>query len=99
MNKRIGSISLDELCQSVQIDKELVISIVDYGIAKPVGGEASHEWLFDDVSAHWLKKAVRLSRELEIDLVAVAMVIELLKQKERLEQENIALTRQLSRYI
>lgn len=99
MSKLIWNISLSELCQSAQIDEQLVISIVEYGIAKPVAGGSSQDWLFDNTNAHWLRKAVRLSRELEIDWVAVAMVIELLKQKERLEQENNELKQQLARYI
>jgi chaperone modulatory protein CbpM len=48
---------------------------------------------------HWLKKFIRLNRELEIDWVAVSMVIELLKQKEQLKQENQNLQRQLERFL
>lgn len=99
MSKVIWNISFNELCQSTHINEELVISVVEYGIAEPVAGQSSQDWLFDSTNVHWLKKAIRLSRELEIDWVAVAMVIELLKQKEALERENQLLQQQLARLL
>lgn len=98
MSNVIWNISFNELCQSAHIDEELVIEVVEYGIAEPVAGQSSQDWLFDSTNVHWLKKAIRLSRDMEIDWVAVAMVIELLKQKEALERENQQLQQQLSRF-
>jgi chaperone modulatory protein CbpM len=48
---------------------------------------------------HWVKKAIRLNQELEIDWVAVALVLELLKQKAQLQRENQELQHQLARFI
>lgn len=91
-------ISFDELCQSEQINQELVIEVVDYGIAEPVAGNSVEEWIFETSSVRWLKKAICLYNELEIDWVAVAMIVELLKQKEALAAENETLQRRLSRF-
>jgi chaperone modulatory protein CbpM len=90
-------ISFDELCQSEQFNQELIIEIVDYGIAKPISGKSAHEWQFDTDSVRWLKTAIRLYNQLEIDWIAVAMIVELLKQKEALAVENEYLQRRLER--
>jgi len=99
MSETILRISLNELCEAEEINQDIIIEVVEYGIAAPVVGNTVDEWAFDPTSVHWLKKAIRLSRELEIDWVAVAMVIELLKQKEQLQQQNQNLQRQLERFL
>ena len=99
MSETFLKISLSELCEAEQINQELIIEVVEYGIAKPVAGKTVDEWIFDPNSVHWLKKAISLNRELEIDWVAVAMVIKLLKQKEHLQLENQNLQRQLARFL
>lgn len=90
-------ISFDELCEVEQINQELIIEVVDYGIAEPVAGNTTKEWIFDTSSVRWLKKAIGLYNELEIDWIAVAMIVELLKQKEALAAENETLQRKLAR--
>jgi chaperone modulatory protein CbpM len=92
-------VTVSELCEAESIDETLIVQVVEYGIAEPVQGENSRDWIFDTGSVHWLKKAVRLYHELEIDWVAVAMVIELLKQKEALLKENQHLQEQLQRFL
>lgn len=88
MSDTILQITMTELCQSHNITQDLVVDIVEYGIAEPIEGDQQDEWVFDSSAVHWLKKAISLNRELEIDWVGVAMVIELLRQKEALLREN-----------
>jgi chaperone modulatory protein CbpM len=88
MSDAILKISMSELCQANNISRELLIEVVDYGIAEPIAGNNQDEWVFDTSDIHWLKKAIRLNRDMEIEWVAVAMVIDLLKQKESLQREN-----------
>jgi len=90
-------ISVQELCQSQHIQQDFIIEIVEYGIAEPIKGNSAQEWVFDTTSVPWLKKAIDLHRELEIDWFAVAIIIELLKQKEALASENMRLQRRLGR--
>ncbi|WP_158770011.1 chaperone modulator CbpM [Paraglaciecola sp. L1A13] len=98
MSETILKISVDELCENIEIDHDLVIEVVEYGIAEPIEGQSLAEWKFDPTSVHWLKKAIRLNKQLEIDWIAVAMVIDLLKQREALEYKNQNLQRQLARF-
>jgi chaperone modulatory protein CbpM len=48
---------------------------------------------------HWLRKAVRLHSDLDIDWVAVAMVIDLLRRNEELERRNQCFEQQLKRFL
>lgn len=93
------SLPLEELCQLEQIEPEVVIEIVEYGIAQPVRGQEVDDWVFDTTTVHWIKKAVRLHIDLEIDWVAVALVIDLMQQKETLLRENERVQYQLKRFV
>ena len=92
------TICFEELCKLENVDIEWMIDIVDYGIAKPISGSNKTDWYFDNTSVIWLKKAVRIYHELEIDWVAVAMIIDLLKQKQTLMEGNQALQNRLHRF-
>jgi len=93
------SLPLEELCQLERIDPEIIIEIVEYDIAQPLTGEKVDDWVFDTTSVHWIKKAVRLHLDLEIDWVAVALVIDLMQQKESLLRENERVQCQLKRFV
>jgi len=92
-------LALNELCQLERIEPDIIVEIVEYGIASPVKGETSTDWIFDTTSVHWIKKAVRLQHDLELDWVAVALVIDLMQQKESLVKENEYFQQQLERFI
>lgn len=93
------SISLHDLCQYEDFTQQLIVEVVEHGIAEPVGGNDVADWVFDTTSVHWLRKAVRLHTDLEIDWVAVAMVIDLLKKNEALEKQNQFFEQQLKRFL
>ena len=103
MSEALFSISFDELCQVEGIEGKLIIKIVEYGIVMPINKPSDQiryeQWLFDTGAIHWIKKALRLRQDLEIDWVAIAMVIELMQQKEALQKENRLYQRQLRRFI
>jgi chaperone modulatory protein CbpM len=98
MSDIVLSISLRELCQYEGLNEQLIIEVVEHGIAQPVAGNDVVDWVFDTASVHWLKKAVRLHYDLEIDWVAVAMVIDLLQKNEALRRQNQCFEQQLSRF-
>lgn len=90
---------LDELCLSADINQEAIIEVVEYGIVSPLEGDTLSDWVFDLESAHWIRKAIKLNQQLQIDWVATAMVIELMKNKQRLEKENTLLKARLKRLL
>ncbi|WP_049723128.1 chaperone modulator CbpM [Gilvimarinus polysaccharolyticus] len=99
MTKTLTKISYEELCQIEGIKSEYIIDIVNYKIVVPIGELENNEWLFETTSVYWIKKALRLYLDLEIDWVAVAVIVDLMRQKEILEKENDAIQRQLNRLV
>jgi chaperone modulatory protein CbpM len=99
MTETVLSISIHELCQYEGLSQQLLVEIVDHGIAKPMAGRNVVDWVFDTTSVHWLRKAVRLHYDLEIDWVAVAMVIDLLRKNEALQKQNERVEQQLRRLL
>jgi chaperone modulatory protein CbpM len=92
-------ISLHELCQYEGFSEQLIVEVVDHGIAQPVAGNSVVDWVFEATSVHWLRKAVRLHDDLEIDWIAVAMVIDLLQKNEALQRQNQSFEQQLKRFL
>lgn len=92
-------IPINELCENESIKKEVILEVVEYGIVKPFSGSGLSEWVFDLESAHWIKKAVKLNQQLLLDWVAISLVIDLMKEKEKLAQENRQLKSSLSRLL
>lgn len=99
MIDNLNYITYRELCRTEGIESEYVIAIVEYGIVTPKNQAPIEEWVFEANSVYWIKKALRLRQDLEIDWVAVSMVIELLRQKDTLEKENLRINRLLQRFI
>jgi len=99
MTDIVLSVSLHELCQYEGLSEQLIVEVVDHGIAQPVAGSNVVDWVFDATGVHWLQKAVRLHYDLEIDWIAVAMVIDLLQKNEALRRENECIEQQLKRFL
>jgi chaperone modulatory protein CbpM len=92
-------ISLQELCAQEGITETMVIEVVEHGIAEPLTGDDYNDWIFESDSVHWMKKAIRLYHDLDIDWVSISMVIDLLQQKDALLKENERLKSQLDRFV
>lgn len=90
--------SLHETCDALGLEREYLIEIVETGMVEPQG-EAPEQWHFDASSLNQLRRACRLAHELHLDWSATAMLNELLEDRERLQQENRQLRRQLERFI
>lgn len=92
-------ISLHDLCQCEGLNEQLIVEVVEHGIAQPIAGNSVVDWVFETTSVYWVRKAARLHSDLEIDWVAVAMVIDLLKRNEALEKQNQCFEQQLRRFL
>lgn len=97
MHETLTIISYEELCQIEGIEGELVVEIVNYRIVVPEEDAETSRWLFETSSIYWIKKALRLHADLEIDWIAVALIIDLMRDKENLEKQNNSIQRQLNR--
>lgn len=92
-------ITVAEICEHEGISEQQVVTIVEYGIAEPLRGGSTADWEFDTATTAWVRRALRLRRDLELDWVATAALIDLLRQREHLRRENRALRRQLQRFM
>ncbi|MDP3608044.1 MAG: chaperone modulator CbpM [Methylophilus sp.] len=68
-----------ELCHSIGLEHEYLIAWVYEGILSPTGN-SPEDWQFGGDSLSRAKKALRLSRCLEINTPGVAMVMDLLDE-------------------
>lgn len=91
-------LELDELCERLEMPRELLVTIVEQGIIEPVEVRDGC-WVFDGSVTVRLSRAVRLHRDLEIDWSGVALALELLEEMEALREENRMLRRRLRRFI
>lgn len=85
-------LSLDELAQRCAVHTELVLEMVEEGVLEP-RGEAPGQWYFSGHDLVRLRKAVRLQRDLKVNLPGVALALELLEELDALH----ARLRQLDR--
>jgi chaperone modulatory protein CbpM len=92
-------VSVQELCQCGGFTEQIIVEAVDHGIAQPADGDNIADWMFDTTTAHWLRKAVRLHHDLEIDWIAISMVVDLLQKNEALKQQSRCFEQQLNRFI
>lgn len=79
----LDSLTSVELCRFCSADETWVTSLVEYGVLEPEGG-SFHEWHFRGVNIVKAKKARRLQRDLGINVAGIAMVLDLLQEREDL---------------
>ncbi len=72
-------LTLSDLCRACAIDAERIIELVDVGVLEPQGREPA-SWIFVGASLHRARKALRLQRDLGIDLAGAALALELLDE-------------------
>ncbi|EED32830.1 conserved hypothetical protein [gamma proteobacterium NOR5-3] len=92
-------VTVKELCEREGVSHDALLEVIQHEIAEPLEGSCVDDWCFDVTSAHWVKRALRLQRDLEIDWIAVAMLIDLLREREALDRENQALRQRLERFL
>lgn len=90
-------ITTHELCQRTDLNTETLVEIVEHGIVEPEGANPE-EWTFNLDYVCTVQRAARLHRDLEIDWAGIALVLELLEERDRLRAENEMLQRRLGRF-
>jgi chaperone modulatory protein CbpM len=77
------SFGLSALCHATGADLEQVRALVAEGLLQPTGAIPS-DWRFSGDALPQTRRALRLVRDLELDLAAVALVMDLLAEIDRL---------------
>lgn len=81
------TVSLIKLCHCTEIPVEQLFSMVDYGVLEPINSKLSHiRWRFSANSILRVKTALRLQRDLDVNMAGAALAIELMDELKQLRQ-------------
>lgn len=82
-------LSLNDLCRACSSSEGWIVELVEEGAIEPLGQGVelaqSEQWRFSSNSLHRARIAMRLQRDLEINLSGVALALDLLNEIEELK--------------
>jgi chaperone modulatory protein CbpM len=76
-------LELEELCRMCHASEEFVVALVAEGVIEPRGASRM-EWRFTGRSVRRTQVALRLHRDLDVNLPGVALALDLLEEIQRL---------------
>jgi chaperone modulatory protein CbpM len=80
------SLTLAQLCRACDIHADWVISLVEEGIIDPHGKEI-HLWRFSGSNLVRVRSALRLHRDLGINLAGIGLVLDLIEELDLLRTQ------------
>lgn len=83
-------LSLGDLSRACAVRTEVIVELVHEGIVAPRGGPPS-QWRFAGEELVRIERALRLQRELDLNLAGTALVIDLLEELRELRSRVRAL--------
>lgn len=72
-------LTLDEICRACTADAVLITALIEEGILHPAG-DAPAQWRFTGLHLQQAKVAVRLQRDLGVNLPGAALALQLLDE-------------------
>lgn len=82
----LTELTLVDLCRACAAEADLIIDLVDEGVLLPVGN-APEYWRFSGLHMQRAKVAVRLQRDLGVNLAGVALVLQLMDDMQALKRQ------------
>lgn len=79
-----SELSLNDLCQACSTSAEWIIELVGEGVLEPINYQQTH-WRFSGLSLKKAQAAIRLQRDLGINIAGIALALELLDEIETLQ--------------
>jgi chaperone modulatory protein CbpM len=98
MNNENVQLTLSEVCEAVDLPQQTFVKLVELGILEPEEKKPG-EWSFDLTMVSIAMRATRLRRDLNLSWDAVAIVVELIEEREQLLAENERLHQRLQRFL
>jgi chaperone modulatory protein CbpM len=79
-------LSIEDLCRICAIEPRLVVEFVEEGVLE-VAAIDTDEWRFRGGALRRVRTAVRLQRDLELNLVGIALTLDLMEEIQQLRRE------------
>ena len=79
-------LSVDELSRLCAVDRTYIVELVEEGVLSVIEVDAV-EWRFEGAALRRARTALRLQRDLEINMPGVALALQLIEQIDRLRGE------------
>lgn len=80
------NLTLEQLCQACGVHTDWVISLVEESIIEPQGNEIQR-WRFSGACLVRVRSALRLQRDLGVNLAGIALALDLLEELENLRTQ------------
>ena len=78
-----SELTLADICRACATEEVVIIEMVEEGVLTPVG-EAPAQWRFSGLHLQHAKVAVRLQRDLGVNLQGAALALQLLEEMDQL---------------
>jgi len=86
--------SIVKLCRDCSLSAETIIKMVERGVIDPIDSSLSYtRWQFPYTSLLRVQTALRLQRDLELNLAGAVLALELLDEIKQLRQQVVYLQR------
>lgn len=77
------NLTLEQLCDACGVQADWVVSLIEESIIEPQGDEM-HLWRFSGTHLARVRSALRLQRDLGINLAGIALALDLMEELENL---------------
>jgi chaperone modulatory protein CbpM len=78
---------VDEFCRLCAVERQHIVEFVAEGVLVTSPGEDVAHWRFDGGALRRARLALRLERDLELNVAGVALALDLMEEIDRLRQE------------
>lgn len=85
-------LTLSDVCQACSVRVETIVELVDEGVLSPIGREP-HRWHFTGTHLRRATIAIRLQRDLGVNLAGAALALHLLDELETLQAKIVTMAR------
>ncbi len=79
-------LSVEDLCRLCAVERDAIVELVEEGVLNVIEVESA-DWRFPGTAVRRARTAVRLQRDLEINLPGVALALELMEELARLRSD------------
>jgi len=79
-------LSVDDLCRLCTVERTFIVELVEEGVLSVLEVDAA-EWRFAGAALRRARLALRLQRDLDINLPGVALALQLLEELDELRRE------------